>query len=119
MLNYQVEEPLELPGEAFNDDDIATIVVTGGSYGGMWVMNAISTHTPADQAAALGAIQTEDAPRRPDLAVEAAEDWIKEECKRLGYKLAHSASQNHTYGLDEAPFFAGILFRIDRRKDKP
>lgn len=45
-LGYQVTEPFVIPDEAYNADDIATIVVTGRSDGGMWALNAISTHTP-------------------------------------------------------------------------
>jgi hypothetical protein len=115
-LDYQVTEPLTIPDAAFSANDIATLVVTGGSYGGMWALNAISTHTSPDQATAIGSIQTDDAPQRPDLAVEAAEAWMREECERLGFKLAHVANQNHVYPPDQAPFFAGIMFLIDRRK---
>jgi hypothetical protein len=112
MLGYRVERPLDLPTEAFSADGSATVVVTGQTVGGKWLMNAVIPQAPT---VSFGSFWTDIAPGQPDLAVEAAEDWMRKECDRLDLTLAHSASQNHTYGPDEAPFFAGIMFVVDRR----
>jgi len=110
MLGYRVEQPLDIPDEAFAADGIATIVVTGYSTGGIWIMSALAPQMPT---AKFGSFRTDTAPGKPDLAVEAAEDWMSKECDRLGLNLAHS--ENHTYPTDEAPFFAAIMFLVVRQ----
>lgn len=109
VLDFTVTQPLEIPASAFVDD-IATVVVTGGSYGGMWVLNAISTHLPPDTVEPIGGIQTVRADRRPELALAAAHQWIVESC---------TVDLNLTYGPDEAPFFCSGQFIIDRRPVGP
>lgn len=104
--SFYVFEPLTIPDEAYNADDIATIVVTGTSYGGTWKMNAIST----------GDIEVDDVPRRPDLALAAAHQWVRESCAEAGLTLGHFSDLNGTYGPDEAQFFSGGQFLIDRRR---
>lgn len=114
-LGFQVETPLNIPAEAFTED-VTTIVVTGYSYGGTWAQSAIPTHLPPNQATSIGSIVTEAAPRQPDRAVEAAEAWIKQECRRLGLTLVEATNLNSHYGQDEAPYCAGASFVISRPK---
>jgi hypothetical protein len=76
MLAYEIMQPLEIPDGAYNDDDVATLVVTGGSYGDMWVLDALRTDVDPDDNTPIGSIETDPAPRRPDLAVTAARDWM-------------------------------------------
>lgn len=114
--SFYVFEPLTIPDEAYNADDIATIVVTGTSYGGTWNMNAISTHLPPDDAKPIGDIEVDDAPRRPDLALAAAHQWVRQSCAEAGLTLGHFSDLNGTYGPDEAPFFSSGQFLIDRRR---
>jgi len=116
-LGYEVREGLNIPDEAFNKHDIATIVVTGGSYGGEWMLNAISMHTSPDEATAIGKIRTGKAPERPDLAIVAAASWLEEECTRQGLSLRVFKDKNSDYSPDAAPYFAGCLALIDRRID--
>ncbi|MFJ4342661.1 hypothetical protein [Streptomyces sp. NPDC088915] len=114
-LPYTVVQPLQIPDAAYNGDGIATLVVTGTSYGGIWVLNAISTHVPPDGAESIGEIETEAAPRQPDRALEAAQDWVRTTCDEMGIALGHFKDLNSHYGPDEAPFFTGGQFLIDRR----
>lgn len=115
-LAYTVAQPLAIPGEAYNADDIATIVVTGGSYGGSWVLTALSTHLPPGEGQPIGRIETGQAERRPDLALDAAHRWIRESCDETGLVLGHFKDLNDHYGPDEAPFFSSGQFLIDRRR---
>lgn len=110
-LEYQVTEPLDIPPGAYNTDDIATLVVTGGSYGGAWVLAAL----PLGTETRIGEIETAEARRQPDRALKAAEDWIRVECTRLGVHLALFENKNAAYGPGEAPFFATGLAFVDRR----
>ncbi|MFJ1839032.1 hypothetical protein ACIOJ9_34855 [Streptomyces sp. NPDC088175] len=114
-LPYEVIQALSVPEQAYNADDIATIVVTGESYGGAWGLSAISTHLPPDEATAIGRIETAEAPRRPDLALETAQEWIRSSCTEAGLVLGHFKDLNGTFGPDEAPFFSSGQFLIDRR----
>ncbi|WP_280422764.1 hypothetical protein [Nocardia carnea] len=113
-LDYTVVQTLEIPDEAYTDD-VAVVVVTGGSYGGAWVLNAISPHLPPDKVEPIGSIETAQAPRRPDLALEAAHHWIRESCTQAGLALAHFKELNSAYSPAEAPFFSSGQFLIDRR----
>lgn len=115
-LAYYDVDPLAIPDEAFDANDMATLVVTGTTYGGEWVMNAISVHTSPEDATAIGSFETDEAPGRPDLAVEAAKAWMTKECERLGLTILTAQDQNHTYSASDAPYFAGISFIIGRRR---
>src|SRR6266576_958103 len=116
-LEYLVTQPLAIPEAAFTAipgaPDIAKIIVSGGSYGGMWVMNAVPTHVPPDEVVPIGSIQTGEAKGQPEVAYEAASDWLREACAVLGFKLVHAESLNGQYGPAEAPFFSSGLFLID------
>ena len=114
-LAYSVRRPLDIPAEAYNRDDIATIVVTGGSYGGRWILNALSTHEGSDPTKSLGEIETVEAPDQPDQAVDTAVVWVNDFCVKNGVKLAHFENKNSEYGPDEAPFFAAAIFLIDKQ----
>ncbi len=109
-LDYAVTRELDLPDAAYNADGIATLVLTGASYGGMWMMSAIVLGDDEPS----GSIETAEAPRRPDLALDAAEDWVGRECARLGVALRLCVSKNDQYGPDEAPFFSTGLALVDR-----
>lgn len=115
-LAYQVTEPLSIPDAAFNADDIATILVQGGRYGGEWVMNAIALDGGPirEDVEVIGSIQTarDD---RPSMAVDTAVVWVNDVCVKAGLKLAHFENRNGDYGPNEAPYFAAALFLIDRR----
>ncbi len=116
-LDYEIFEPLTLSEDAWQDD-VAVIVVTGTSYGGAWVMNAKSAYLPPGQAQSIGEIETDEAPSRPDLALNAASNWVQQYCHANGFHLHQEMSLNHHYGPDEAPFFSGGSFVIGRRQVK-
>lgn len=115
-LPYEVTQALSIPGEAYDGEGNATIVVTGGSYGeGTWVLTAISVHLPPEEAEAIGAIETDEAPRRPDRALEAAHDWVRKHCAETGLSLQEFKDLNSTYDSDAAPFFCSGAFTITHR----
>jgi hypothetical protein len=116
-LAYEIRKPLEIPDDAYNSDDIAAIVVTGGRYGGQWYLSAIPMHG-SSQGESVGEIFT-NADDRPDMAVDTAYVWVAGVCMTSGVKLAHFQNKNSEYGPDEAPYFAGALFLIDRRVPQP
>lgn len=117
-LDFEVIRPLVIPEEAWGHDvdGVAVIVVTGTSYGGMWVLHAMTTHTSEEESSSIGEIETDPAVRRPDLAVDAASEWVERYCHASGYLLHRTCNLNHSYGPDEAPFFASASFVIDRRR---
>ena len=114
-LPYEITQPLTLPTEAFDQNGNATLAVTGGSYGGAWVLSAISTHLPPSAAEAAGEIETDEAPRQPERPLTSARDWLTTYCAANGYELASFESLNHTYSPDEAPFFSSAQAVIHRR----
>jgi len=112
-LAYDTQQRLTIPDTAYNTDDIATILITGGRYGGRWHLNALpmTSNGPGEP---VGAILTA-ADDRPDMAVDTALVWVNDECARAGLKLAHFESKNSQYPPDQAPYFAAALALIDRR----
>lgn len=114
-LAYEVLKELKFPDGAFNKDDIATILVTGGSYSaGYWKMTAIPLADSAPDEL-IGQIMTEQ-DERPDMAVDTVVVWVNDACVKAGLKVAHFENKNSVYGPDKAPFFATAIFLIDRRK---
>ena len=113
-LEYREIEPLVIPPEAFNDRGIAKIILSGGSYGALWVVNAFSADDSPDGPSSFGAIETQNAFRQPNWAVDAAIEWVKAYCDRSGCKLSRSYNLNHQYGPDEAPFFALATAQVRR-----
>lgn len=113
-LAYEVREPLVIPDDAYNADGIATICVTGGRYGGHWMLHALPAGGE-QKSKSVGEIFTEADPR-PDMAVDTAYVWVNDACVRAGVKLALVRNLNDQYGPDEAPYFAGGIFLIDRRE---
>ncbi|MEU4534348.1 hypothetical protein AB0G15_05735 [Streptosporangium sp. NPDC023825] len=114
-LSYEVDKELEVPDGAFDKNDIATILVTGGRYGGHWQLTAIPlvNGVPTDEA--IGQIMTAQ-DNRPDMAIDTAVVWINDACQKADFKLAHFENKNNLHSPDEAPYFASGLFFVDRRK---
>jgi len=115
-LEYRETERLVIPPEAFNNRGNARIILSGGSYGAMWVMNAFLAHDSPDGPSSIGAIETKNAFRQPNWAVDAAIEWVRVYCDRNGYKLVRSHNLNHQYGPDDAPFYALATAQVHRRK---
>ena len=113
-LPYEVTQELALPAEAFDQNGMAVLAITGGSYGGTWVLNAISTHLPPSEAEPAGQIETDEAPRQPERPLTAARHWLTAYCAANGCELAHFEPLNHTYSPDEAPFFSSAQAVIRR-----
>jgi hypothetical protein len=112
-LQFQVVKPLVIPGDAYNADDVAVIVVTGGRYGGQWALNAIATHG-SKKGCPIGEIETER-DERPSMALDTALVWVNDACAKARVKLVTWQNKNDQYGPDEAQFFASAIFVIDRR----
>lgn len=102
MTEYITDEPLNVPADAFNADGIATLILTGGRYGGQWLINVC--HGPAENPDIIGSVET-DVTTDPDEAAAAALSWVREECVRTGLKVAHYVNHNDRYGPAERPFF--------------
>lgn len=113
-LAYDTNTTLAFPDYLFKDD-VATIIVTGGRYGGRWVLNALPIALHSNQPRdSIGQITTAR-DERPSMAVDTALVWVNDACVRAGVKLAHWENRNHEYPPDQAPHFAAALFTIDRR----
>jgi hypothetical protein len=106
-LGYGIDAPLAIPASCFSDKGIAVLLVTGGSYGGQWVLNALPMNmdgTVSDQP--CGTITTAEAPRDPERALTAARAWFEAHCEGTPFALIDLKSLNHMYGPNEAPFMA-------------
>jgi hypothetical protein len=114
-LTYEVRKPLEIPGDAYNADDIATILVTGGRYGGCWALSALPVRDGEPEKTKIGEIFTER-DERPSMAVDTALIWVNAACVQAGVRLAHVKNLNDSYDAESAPYFASAMFLIDRRK---
>jgi hypothetical protein len=115
-LAYEVHQALTIPASAYNSDDIATILGTGGRYGGQWVLKAVLVQggEPRFSDPILGEMLTAK-DDRPDMAVDTAYVWVNDACVKAGVKLAASKNLNSSYDAESAPYFASATFFIDRR----
>jgi len=113
-LAYETREPLSIPADAYNGDDIATILVQGGRYGGQWAMKAVAVVDGKPCDVVIGEIFT-NPDDRPDMAVDTAYVWVNDACVRAGVKLAHAQNMNGSYDAESAPYFAAAMFFVDRR----
>jgi hypothetical protein len=103
-------EPLSIPATEFNEHGLAVIMLSGGRYGGDWVIGAsVSADGPV-----LGEIRTEAGssrptlepdPRYPYLAIETAFAWLRGEAGRLGLRVVGFECLNDQYGPAERPYF--------------
>jgi len=76
-LAYTVDQPLQpIPVDQFNADGIAVVMVSGGRYGGQWVMDAYVDHDNPD-AQPIGSIETTP-DDRPSMAVDTAYVWMND-----------------------------------------
>lgn len=114
-LAYEVTQPLMIPADAWNADDIATILVTGGRYGGQWALRALIVADGKPAEACVGEIFTA-ADNRPSMAVDTALIWVNDTCAKTGVRLAGFNNLNHTYDAGSAPYLASALFYIDRQE---
>jgi hypothetical protein len=113
-LTCEVRETLTIPDDAFNEDGIAPLLVTGTRYGaGHWLLLALPLHGPHEKEH-VGEIFTEK-DERPGMAVDTAYIWVNDACVKAGMRVAHFANRCDAYGPDEKPFFAAAFFLIDRR----
>lgn len=112
-LTYDIDTPLDIPASCFSDQGVAVLLVTGGSYGGQWVLNALAMNldgSVSDQP--CGSIMTGEAPRNPERALTAARAWCEAYCEGTPFSLAVFESLNHTYSPGEAPFFASARVAV-------
>lgn len=112
-LPYRETKPLTIPADAFDGSGVALLVVTGASYGGMWVINALPQHgREPGQGEVIGQIETDEAPQQPDRALTSARAWLEAYCEGTPFSLGHFESRNHEYGPGEAPFFCIALAAV-------
>ncbi|MET9111714.1 hypothetical protein [Streptomyces zhihengii] len=103
-----------IPDEAYDRNDIATIVVTGTVYGDTWVLDAIPTHLPPEKVKAIGTIEVMGVAGEADLVLKAAHAWLSTSVLDANLGLAHYETLNDRYGPNEAPYFTGAKALIDR-----
>lgn len=104
------QDPLDIPGSAFNADGLAVIMVPGGRYGGDW---SVSFRGPAD--AEYGSLFTsvddrrkqalESDPGYPDRAIETAFIWLAGQAREHGWRVVGWECFNSQYGEAERPYF--------------
>lgn len=100
---YTTDTPLTVPAHAFNADGVASLILTGASYGGgYWTINAC--HGPGDNPTIIGTVETNQT-TDPEEAAAAALAWVKDECAHVGLKVAHYVNHSDRYGPAERPYF--------------
>jgi hypothetical protein len=114
-LPYHVTDELDLTQLTYNSDDIATLIVTGGRYGGDWALNALAVTDGRPSETPIGSIMTDRPGHGPGMAFDTAYVWVNDACVKAGVKLAHGADKNDERPVEERPYFATGLFLIDRR----
>lgn len=111
-LAYEVTQPLSIPADNFSPQGVAVLLITGGSYDGHWVMNALPVYEDGVRDTVIGSIETEAADRDPDRALTAVRAWLEAHCEGTPFSLAVLDSLNHNYGPGEAPFFCSAKAAI-------
>lgn len=99
---------LNLPAGVFNSDGLAVVMLSGGRYGGNWVVKAIpdADGDPANPAGQFTTFAGSPKaallhhPRYPDLAVETAFIWLMGQVMHLGLRVVRFECLNSQF--DEA-----------------
>ena len=108
-LPISSSEDLSIPATEFNEHGLAVIMLSGGRYGGDWMIGA-----GAEDAGKLGELGTDAGPSRaelerdpryPYLAIETAFAWLRGEADRLGLRVVAFDCLNDRYGEAERPYF--------------
>jgi hypothetical protein len=117
-------ENLSIPAGQFNGDGLAVIMLSGGRYGGDWVIGA----SASDDGPRLGEFMTEAGssrtalerdPRYPDLAIETAFTWLMGEAPKRGWRVVGFECLNDQYGEAERPYFCLARAVVASGKFKP
>lgn len=123
-LPVHSSEPLNIPASAFNEDDLTVIFLSGGRYGGDWVISA-SIRADGDQ---LGTFTTDaglsrpalvNDPHYPDLAIETAFIWLMSEARKHGWRVVSFECLNDQYREAERPYFCVARAIIASEQFKP
>lgn len=108
-LPVSSNEDLSIPASEFNEHGLAVIMLSGGWYGGDWVIGA-----SAEDAGRLGGFETDAGsskpelqrdPRYPYLAIETAFIWLMGEAPKHGWRVVGFECFNDRYGEAERPYF--------------
>jgi hypothetical protein len=109
-LPVSSSEPLSIPDSEFNEHGLAVIMLSGGRYGGDWVIGA-STNEVSE---VLGEVRTEAGasrrelerdPRYPYLAIESAFAWLRGEARKRGWRVVGFECFNDQYREEDRPYF--------------
>jgi hypothetical protein len=126
-LPIAVSEDLAVPGSMFNEDGLAVLMLSGGRYGGDWVIGVGSL--PYGEHDPIGELRTAVDERRkqellhdpgyPDRAIESAFIWLMDQAKRQGLRVVGFENMNSRYSESERPFFCLAQAVIASRAFEP
>lgn len=85
-LGFYTRNALTLSDDIVKDG-IVKLIMTGTTYGGRWIMLVRSLDNAPDAELYYGEMETDPAKNEPDLAVEAAEAWLRQESEKLGFEV--------------------------------
>jgi hypothetical protein len=123
-LPISSSEDLSIPATEFNEHGLAVIMLSGGRYGGDWMIGA-STNVDGDR---LGEFETdagpskpalERDPRYPYLAIETAFIWLMGEAPKHGWRVVGFECFNDRYGEAERPYFCLARAVVASEQFKP
>jgi len=113
-LPISSSEDLSIPAAEFNEHGLAVIMLSGGRYGGDWVIGA-SASADGGELGVLGEVRTsvddrrkralENDPGYPDRAIETAFIWLMGEAPKHGWRVVGFECLNDQYGPAERPYF--------------
>ena len=109
-LPYGVTEPINIRAADFNPDHIAVLDISGGRYGGHWVITAFTANADGpvgriDTCYDLDRADLTKDENYPRLAVDTALVWLNDETKYHGWRLLMWEGLNDQYGPAEKPYF--------------
>lgn len=116
-------EPLSIPAGQFNEHGLAVIFLSGGRYGGDWVIS-VSASADGGELGVLGEVRTEAGSARPALepdpsypylAIETAFAWLRGEAEEKGWRVVGFECLNDRYGPGERPL---LLPRAGHRRQR-
>lgn len=126
-LPISSSEDLSIPDSQFNEHGLAVIMLSGGRYGGDWVIGA-SASADGGVLGVLGELRTEAGsskatlerdPRYPYLAIETAFIWLVGEAHRHGWRVVGFECLNDQYGEAERPYFCLARAVVASEKFEP
>lgn len=105
-------------GLVFNQDDIATVLINGTTYGGEWVLNAWALVHGKPSELPIGSANLGGRGLSAADAFSAGADWLTTVLTSSGLQVAAVQDRSTDIPADQRPYFTGGIVIVDRRKEQ-